>query len=160
MIVHDLTAADAAWAREFLERVAGAARMVSRGRLHQCDLLPGFYTECQGRRTALLTYDLDAGELEVVALYAEERGRGSGSALLEAAVGAARDRHCRRLWLVTTNDNRPAIQFYRNRGMRLAAVHHGAVDAARRDLKPEIPLLGIGGVPIHDEVEFEILIGR
>ena len=44
--------------------------------------------------------------------------------------------------------------------MRLAAVHHGAVDAARRDLKPEIPLHGVGGVPIHDEVEFEIVLGR
>ena len=75
-------------------------------------------------------------------------------------MAAARERRCGRLWLVTTNDNGPAIQFYRNRGMRLAAVHHGAVDAARRDLKPEIPLHGVGGVPIHDEVEFEIVLGR
>ena len=162
MTVHALTTSDAPWAREFLLRVAGAARMASRGRLHQCDLLPGFYAERDGRRTALLTYDLgaDTGDLEVVALYALERGKGDGSALLEAAVGAARDRGCRRLWLVTTNDNEPAIRFYRNRGMRLVAVHHGAVDAARRDLKPEIPLHGVGGAPIHDEVEFEILLRR
>jgi GNAT superfamily N-acetyltransferase len=158
MPVHDLTAADAPWAREFLERVAGAARMTSRGRLHQCDLLPGFYTEDRGRRTALLTYRLDRDEMEVVALYAEEKGRGHGSALLEAAVGVALDRGCRRLWLVTTNDNEPAIHFYRNRGMRLAAVHRGAVAAARRDLKPEIPLHGVGGVPIQDELEFEIAL--
>ena len=160
MTVHELTAADAEWARAFLERVAGAARMASRGRLHRCDLLPGFYTERDGTRTALLTYDLDAGDLEVVALYALQRGRGDGTALLEAAVAAARARRCGRLWLVTTNDNAPAIQFYRNRGMRLAAVHQGAVDAARRDLKPEIPLHGVGGVPIHDEVEFEIVLER
>ena len=30
------------------------------------------------------------------------------------------------------------------------------VDAARRGLKPEIPLHGVGGVPIRDELEFEI----
>jgi ribosomal protein S18 acetylase RimI-like enzyme len=160
MSIHDLNASDAPWARQFLERVAGASRMVSRGRLHQCDLLPGFYAERDGRRTALLTYRLDAGEMEVVALYAEEKGRGHGSALLEAAIGVARDRGCRRLWLVTTNDNEPAIRFYRSRGMRLAAVHHGAVDAARRELKPEISLTGVGGTPIRDEIEFEILLSR
>jgi ribosomal protein S18 acetylase RimI-like enzyme len=160
MPIHDLTAGDASWAREFLERVAGAARMASRGRLHQCDLLPGFYIERDGRRTALLTYRLDAGEMEVVALYAAEKGSGDGSELLEAAIGHARDRGCRRVWLVTTNDNEPAIRFYRNRGMRLAAIHHGAVDTARRELKPEIPLLGRGGVPIRDEIEFEIVLER
>ena len=82
MTVHELTAADAEWARAFLERVAGAARMASRGRLHRCDLLPGFYTERDGTRTALLTYNLDAGDMEVVALYALQRGRGDGTALL------------------------------------------------------------------------------
>jgi ribosomal protein S18 acetylase RimI-like enzyme len=157
-IVRELTAADTAWARGFLERVAGAARMVSRGRLHQCELLPGFYAEHSERRAALLTYRLDADEMEVVALYAEEKGRGHGTALLEAALGIARARGCRRVWLVTTNDNEPALRFYRNRGMRLAAVHHGAVDAARRELKPEIPLTGFGGAPIRDEVEFEIML--
>jgi hypothetical protein len=134
--------------------------MVSRGRLHQCDLLPGFYVEREGRRTALLTYRCESGEMEVVALYVEEQGRGDGSALLEAAADVARDRGCRRVWLVTTNDNEPAIRFYRNRGMRLAAVHHGAVDAARRELKPEIPLVGVGGAPIRDEIEFEIALSR
>jgi ribosomal protein S18 acetylase RimI-like enzyme len=156
MTVRELTAADVPWARQFLERVAGATRMVSRGRLHQCDLLPGFYTEDGGRRTALLAYNVDAAGMEVVALYAEEKGRGNGSALLAAALAAARERRCPRLWLVTTNDNEPAVRFYRNRGMRLAAVHHGAVDAARRELKTEIPLLGVGGVPIRDEIELEI----
>jgi GNAT superfamily N-acetyltransferase len=146
-----------AWVRQFLFNSAGAVRMVSRGRLHHCDRLPGYYVDDDGRRTALLIYSIDAGAMEVVALYAREKGRGYGSALLQAARDRARRECCRRLWLVTTNDNEPAIRFYHNRGMRLTAVHHGAVDAAR-ELKPEIPLLGIGGVPIHDEIEFEIVL--
>jgi ribosomal protein S18 acetylase RimI-like enzyme len=157
MTVHELTAGDVEWAREFLIRVAGASLMVSRGRLHECHLLPGFYTDDAGHRTAILTYRLDAGGMEVVSLYADdgERGRGYGTALLQAARERARRQGCARLWLVTTNDNLPAQGFYRARGMRVAAVHQGAVDVARRELKPEIPLHGVGGAEIHDEIEFE-----
>jgi GNAT superfamily N-acetyltransferase len=129
--------------------------MVSRMRLHQCDRLPGFYTEDGGRRSALLAYRVDASGMEVVALYCAERGKGHGTALLDAALERARALGCHRLWLVTTNDNAPAIGFYQRRGLRLAATHRGAVDDARRALKPEIPLFGVGGAPISDELEFE-----
>jgi len=37
----------------------------------------------------------------------------------------------RRLWLVTTNENRRAIAFYGAWGMRLCARHRGALPAAR-----------------------------
>jgi ribosomal protein S18 acetylase RimI-like enzyme len=157
MVVRELTAEGVDWAREFLVRVAGASRMVSRGRLHQCHLLPGFYVDDAGRRTALLTYRIESDDMEVVALYVDDRdrGRGGGTALLGAARERARREGCARLWLVTTNDNLPALGFYRARGMRIAAVHEGAVDAARRELKPEIPLHGVGGGEIHDEIELE-----
>jgi ribosomal protein S18 acetylase RimI-like enzyme len=55
---------------------------------------------------------------------------------------------------VTTNDNEPAIEFYRRRGMALVAVHENALEQSRR-LKPEIPLTGLEGRPIRDEIEFE-----
>jgi hypothetical protein len=34
------------------------------------------------------------------------------------------------------------------------AIHAGAVDAARK-IKPQIPLVGENGIPIHDEIEME-----
>jgi hypothetical protein len=66
----------------------------------------------------------------------------------------ARARGCRCLWLVTTNDNRSAQQFYEAIGWRLVAVHHGAVAAARR-LKSGIPDRSADGTPIVDELEYE-----
>jgi hypothetical protein len=39
--------------------------------------------------------------------------------------------------------------------LRLIAVHRGAIDEARR-VKPEIPLAGDDGIPIHDELELEL----
>jgi hypothetical protein len=39
--------------------------------------------------------------------------------------------------------------------MRLVAMHAGAVDEARR-IKPGISAIGEYGIPIHDELEFEL----
>jgi hypothetical protein len=57
----------------------------------------------------------------------------------------------------TTNDNEPAITFYSRSGLHLAAVHRGAI-AESRKLKPEISQFGVGGRPIEDEIEFELLL--
>jgi hypothetical protein len=64
---------------------------------------------------------------------------------------------CRRLWLITTNDNEPAMTFYSRWGMHLVTVHRGAI-AESRKLKPEISHFGVGGRPIEDEIEFELLL--
>ena len=84
-----------------------------------------------------------------------EQGRGVGSALLGAVEELARRRGCKRLWLVTTNDNTHALAFYQRRGFVLAALHRDAVTEARKTLKPSLPLVGEGGIPLRDELELE-----
>jgi hypothetical protein len=37
----------------------------------------------------------------------------------------------------------------------LAALHRGAVDHSRAQLKPEIPIVGSHGIPLRDELELE-----
>jgi DNA-3-methyladenine glycosylase I len=91
----------------------------------------------------------------LVTLDALQEGRGVGSALLTAVVEQAGREGCRRLWLVTTNDNLAALRFYQRRGLRIVVVRRCAVDEARR-VKPSIPLTGHDGIPIHDEVELEL----
>jgi hypothetical protein len=60
------------------------------------------------------------------------------------------------VWLVTTNDNLVALRFYQRRGFRLSALRPGAVDEARRRLKPAIPDAGAFGIPLRDELELEL----
>jgi ribosomal protein S18 acetylase RimI-like enzyme len=50
------------------------------------------------------------------------QGRGIGRALM----CAVRERYSK-LWLVTTNDNLHAQRFYSRLGLRLVAVHAGAI---------------------------------
>ena len=139
---------------KFLDRIVHYRLVVSRGRLHRADELPALIAQENGHMVGLLTYAVEGDAFEVVTLHAAIPGRGAGTRLLKAAREHAGALGCRRLWLITTNDNEPAIGFYQRRGMRLVAVHTNALDRSRR-LKPEIPHFGIGGQPIRDEIEFE-----
>lgn len=60
-----------------------------------------------------------------------------------------------RLWLVTTNDNLDALRFYQRRRFTISEVRLGAVEGARRSLKPTIPAVGRFGIPIRDEIILE-----
>jgi ribosomal protein S18 acetylase RimI-like enzyme len=159
MLVRELLEADRPWAAALVARHFGSAAVVSRGVLHDTRALPGLVVVDQGERIGLLQYRRAAEELEIVVLIACRPRRGVGRRLLKAAKDVARVQACRRLWLITTNDNAPALAFYRAVGWRQCAIHRGAVAAARR-LKPHIPLTGHAGVPIEDEIEWECPIDR
>ncbi len=146
-------AARALWAERW-----GATRVASHGRLHDLDALHGYVVVEDGAFAGVATYDLAGDACEVVSLDAQREGSGAGTALLDAIARAARAAGCRRLWLITTNDNTAAMRFYQRRGWRLFAVHAGAVDRARAELKPEIPEHGADGIAIRDEVEFELAL--
>ena len=87
---------------------------------------------------------------ELVAINAFEKGRGIGTALIEAVVTTLRGFNTLRL--TTTNDNLDALRFYQRRGFRLSALRPGAMDEARK-LKPSIPAKGNYGIPIRDEID-------
>ncbi len=152
--IRPVTTDDHTWVVDFLENVAHSVRVVSRGVLHEPGHLPGFVGLYNGRPGALLTYHIVHEELEVVTLHSAIAGKGLGSALLQAARDVAIAHSCRRLWLITTNDNTRAMRFYQKRGMVIAAVHVNAL-AFSRTLKSEIPLIGNDGIPLRDEIEFE-----
>ena len=82
---------------------------------------------------------------------------GIGSALIDSVKRVAWLQGCRRIWLITTNDNTPALRFYQRRGFSLVAVYRNAI-AGSRKLKPEIPLAGVDGIPIRDEIGTGIVI--
>lgn len=148
---------DRAWVRSVLVESWGGVRMVSRGRLHQADELPGWIAWRESTRLGLITYRPDPDAWEIITLNSLQPGAGIGTLLLDRAVREARGEDCRRLWLITTNDNLQAARFYQRRDWRMVAVHLDAVTEGRR-LKPELPQVGQAGIPIRDEWEFELLL--
>jgi N-acetylglutamate synthase-like GNAT family acetyltransferase len=116
---------------------------------------PGLIAESSGKFTAALTYVVRGRECEVLTLHVDNQGNGIGSALIAALKEIARNLRCKRLWLITTNDNIDALRFYQRRGFRLAVLRCGAVSDSRAHLKPEIPLVGRYMIPLRDELELE-----
>jgi ribosomal protein S18 acetylase RimI-like enzyme len=102
------------------------------------------------------TYAIRGRECEVVAIEAYQQRQGIATALMDEIRARAAAAGCRRLWLVTTNDNVPAIGFYQRWGMDLAELRRDAVTDARARLKPEIPETGFEDIPVRHELEFEI----
>ena len=153
--VQALEGTDRDWAAVLLCERWGSVRIISRGQIHEADQLPGFVVWSGDERLGLLTYKIEGPGCEIVSLDSLSEKIGVGTALLQAVREEAIFSGCRRLWLVTTNDNAPAIDFYQSHGFTLAAVHKDAVTRAR-ELKPEIPQLGYGGIPLRDEFEFEM----
>ena len=150
--VRPLGPAERAWLPAFMTDAWGAETVVSRGRIHSPAELPGFVARWGDAVAGVVTMHRSGDDCEIVTLNAVVEGAGIGRALLVAAEGWARAHGCRRLWLVTTNDNMRALDVYQRFGMQVAAWRSGAVDEERA-LKPEIPLTGLGGIAIRDEVE-------
>ena len=118
--------------------------------------LPGFIAFAGDEVVGLLTFHANEEVCELLTLNALKPWRGIGSALLDEFVKEIKGQGFSRVFLVTTNDNVDAIRFYQKRGWYLAEVNVGAVDEARRTIKPGIPDTGNYGIPIRDELVFEL----
>ncbi len=155
--VREITEADRPFVQSVLRRYWASLIQVSKGRRHQADELPGFLAMRDEEIVGMLTYDIRGDECEIVTHNSLAGHGGIGSCLMAAVRAKARESGCKRLWLVTTNDNTSAIRFYQRRDFNMVAVHRDAVKLART-LKPEIPDIGMDGIPIRHEVELEYIL--
>jgi ribosomal protein S18 acetylase RimI-like enzyme len=157
LLIRPLIPSEGIWVARHVAEQWGSEIVVAHGALYRPAALPGFVAEADGEAVGLLTYHIEGDACEIVTLDSQREGRGIGAALIEAAKDVARQAGCRRLWLITTNDNTHALRFYQKQGFVLAALHRDAV-ATSRAIKPEIPMIGNDGIPIRDEIELEMLL--
>ena len=148
--------ADQPWATRFLDNHLGGRHQARRGEI--LDVLAAGLGLVAGDGVGLLTYRVEADAIELTAVAAVPRGQGTGTALVEALVDLAPATGAGRIWVVTTNDNLDALAFYQRRGFRLSAVRTGAIDEARRTIKPALPVVGEHGIEMHDEIELTRLV--
>jgi N-acetylglutamate synthase-like GNAT family acetyltransferase len=154
MKIQAITPADIPWVESTVSKYFGSPRVVSKGVIHHSAWMPGFIAEEELCRVGLVQYRIVNDECEVVVLISLRKREGIGQVLLHAVEFVAAEEGCKRMWVVTTNNNKVAMEFYRSSGWKQIAVHEGAVAEARK-LKPEIPLNDENGTPIEDEIEFE-----
>ena len=142
---------DRPWFRDLVEREWGLPAVSVSGAHDPCEL-PGLVA-CDGDdRIGALTYRVDRDACEVVTLNALTPGRGVGSALLGAAKELA-DQRGLRLWLITTNANIRAIEFYQRQGMDMVVLHRNFIDYVRQ-YKPTAGDQATSDIPFRHAIEF------
>ena len=142
----------------FLVRRWYSTQMVVRGESIDLGAADGFYVCEKDEILGLITYRLLGKDMEILSLDSLHEREGIGSALLREAVAKAKALHAERVRLITTNDNLSALRFYQKRGFDPVRIYRNALDQARR-IKPEIPLIGLDGIPLMHEIELELELG-
>jgi ribosomal protein S18 acetylase RimI-like enzyme len=153
--VRPLSDEDRPWALEVERDSWGEPVVARRGELVDPTVLPGFIALVDGEKVGLVTYAVRGDDCELVTIRSLREGIGIGRALLDAVRAAAVAAGCKRLWLITTNNNVRALEIYQRWGLDIAALHRDAVTEARK-LKPSIPERDGHGIPIRHELELEL----
>ena len=157
MNVRRLTSSDLPRLRQFWIEHWGGEEMYTRGNVYRPEQLEGFVVEDGEEWIGLLTFFVKDDECEVTSLDSLREGQGIGSMLMDKVLEEARARKCKRLFLITTNDNLNALGFYQRRGFEIVCIYRNAIEETRKR-KPGIPLIGYNNIPLRDEIELEVLL--
>lgn len=131
-----------------------STNMSIRGEIIDGTKLDGFLLQEKNKIIGLITYKFFGDVCEIVSLDSKKENIGIGTALLKEVEMVAIESNCKKLRLITTNDNLRALQFYQKRGYCLTKIYPNAMDEVRK-VKPDIPLLGENNIPLRDEIELE-----
>jgi ribosomal protein S18 acetylase RimI-like enzyme len=154
--VRSLRSDDRDWLASMAIELWGDQIVVGHGRTWRPAELDGFVAQDDdGQRVGVLTFEIRDDEVEVVTIDVLRRREGIGTALMLAVIERAHAAARTRMLVMTTNDNVPALGLYERLGFSVVEVREGAVAESRR-IKPSIPLTGVGGTPITDEVLLEL----
>ena len=154
-LARPVNASDRDWVKSFVRSHWGSEIIVAKGRVIRAAELDGFAVFKGKNPVGLVTYRIEGRDCEIVTIDSTAQGEGIGTALIDAVKEEAKAKGCRRLGLITTNDNLGALGFYQKRGFRLIALYPNAIEASRK-LKPQIPMKAANGIPIRDELELEL----
>lgn len=154
--IHRITAADLPRLRQFWEELWDGDFIVAHGTTFHPENVSGFIALDDQEWIGLITFTFLETDCEIISVDSLRENKGIGKNLVEKVVEEARANQCRRVHLTTTNDNLRALGFYQKLGFQLSALRVGALEETRR-LKPGIPLAGVNGIPIRDEIDLELV---
>lgn len=155
MNIRRLTSEDLPRLHQFWKEHWGDEFVVAHGVIYHPETLDGFVAMEGDEWVGEITYAFSGADCEIVSLDSLREGQGIGTKLINAVLDEVRTQKCKRVFLITTNDNLHALGFYQRRGFELVRIHRDALSETRK-LKPFIPLIGMNNIPLRDEIELEM----
>lgn len=156
MNIRRLTSDDLLRLRQFWSEQWDGEFVVAHGTIYRPEDVDGFIIEKDNEWVGLITFVITKDECEITSLDSLCEDQGVGINLINTVADEALNMNCKRLWLITTNDNLRALGFYQHIGFRLVKINRDAVNESRK-IKPSIPLMGMNRIPLSDEIELEMV---
>lgn len=149
--------ADSIMVKKLMEKHWGGEPLVIRGQKYYPSALEGIIAEINHTIVGFLFYDIQNQDCEIVVFEVFDKFKGIGTKMLDKLKEVAKDLSCKRVYLMTTNDNLDALRFYQRRGFQICGIHINSM-ARSRKIKPAIGMLGDYGISIRDEIDLEFVL--
>lgn len=153
----EISGDDRKWVHAFIKKHWSSDIVVVHNTIYYPEKLDGFLAEYKSKKIGLITYLIKDDKCEIITINSLNENQVVGTHLMKLVMNEAKQLKCKKIWLITTNDNINAICFYRKLGFCLDKVYPDALTASRK-IKPEIPFIGANGIPMRDELEFIYLL--
>lgn len=134
----------------------GGEPLIVRTRSYFPSKLNGIIAQSGEKWIGFLFYDIRGDDCEIIVFEVFEKFKGIGTKILEQLITIAQNKLCKRLYLMTHNDNLDALRFYQRRGFHICCIHINSMEIARK-IKP-CPEIGDYGIPIRDEIDLELIL--
>jgi len=154
--VREATIEDKETIGKIVELFWGEQEQVTFGEEYIVRELPAFVAVSEGKIVGFISYtELNEKDVLIVALgvLPKYQGSGVGKALLSALEKRARESLKDRLLVSTSNDDLPALAFYQLMGFQIFEVVPNAIAEKHGEA-----ILGIGNIPIRDEIRLQKII--
>jgi len=134
----------------------GSDILVTKGKIYKAEDLDGVLVYENEKIIGLGLYYIKDNECEIVLLETFIQNKGIGTKIINKIKEIAKTKKCKRILLITSNENINALRFYQKRGFHFSKIYINAMEKSRK-IKPEIPKEE-NGIEIRDEIEFEMRI--
>lgn len=151
------TSQDNKWLEELMNREWGGLPLVIREKKYYPTSLDGIIAENEHGIAGFLFYEVRDQDCEIIVFEVFDKFKRIGTQILNKLKEIATNKKCRRLYLMTTNDNLDALRFYQKRGFHICDIHLDSVKHSRK-IKPTIGMTGDHGIPVRDEIDLEFLL--
>lgn len=140
--IRAITSDDSKWIKDIMGKSWGGLPLIIRGKKYYPT--EGIVAENDSGVAGFIFFEIQKTDCEIVVFEIFDKFKGTGTIMLNKLYDLAKDKKCKRIYLMTTNDNLDALRFYQRRGFSICGIHLDSIKISRKmkpSIGPELPKL-------------------